>query len=362
MDLTLRTTDSAGGEVSVDKAFSLYFLSEGTMGWDRYDASKLLPRGDRWAAIAFEGVKDGEEVLKAQESRPYSDSLQVVDVKLIKKNMPAATYTISVETWYSVPSNWSLRLRSEALGKTFVIDDPSDTISFELEASSSSEEEASKSAPSAQKTTSDTTHIALAGEVGPADSSLPVELSSFSVNSTRDQAVLRWRTMSETNNSGFAIQHQEVHNADAKDQWSKIGFVNGKGTTNEPQTYRFMTSSLNSGTHIFRLKQIDQDGATHYSEPVRLVRKPSGPVDLTTAPNPFAEQMTITLTPRAAQSVTIQLVDMLGRVVKEIGPVDVSAGAQTQMRMAGNRLSSGSYLLRVDGETFTETERVVRMR
>jgi hypothetical protein len=110
------------------------------------------------------------------------------------------------------------------------------------------------------------------------------------------------------------------------------------------------------------LKQIDQDGTAHLSETVTLVRKPSGPVDLTTAPNPFAERVTVTLTPRSSQKVTVHLVDMLGRVVKEIGPLDVLAGVQRRVHLAGSRLSSGRYLLRVDGETFTETERVVRVR
>ncbi len=358
IDLALTTTDEHGGEISVDEAFSLHFRSDATEGWDGYDASKLLPRGDTWAAMAFKGTKDGEDVLKAQESRPYSDSVQVVDIELIQKNMPAATYTLSVQQWYSVPDDWTLKLRSEALDETFIIEDADDTVTFELEASTSKRNDESVPSP---KSTSDTTHLSMSGEVGPPSSSLPVELSSFAATLDGERATLEWETLSETNNSGFAVQHRPAESS-SSDRWSRLGFVTGEGTTDEPQSYRFSTSTLDPGIHEFRLKQIDRDGTAHLTEVEQVERAMEKTVDLTTAPNPFAERLTVSITARSSQTVTIQLVDMLGRVVKEKGPLSVSAHSPTRMHFAGQRLSSGNYLLRVNGDTFTETQQVAHVR
>ena len=241
MDLSLTAYDDYGGELSVDEAFSLSFRSDATDGWDRYDASKLLPRGETWAAIAFTGTRDGEETLKAQESRPYGDSVHVVDLTVIQKNMPAASYTIDVQRWDDVPAHWSLRLRIQRLDTTLVVDGADASVSFRLGAS---DENASKSS-------SDTTRVPVSGEVGPRGTALPVEFASFTATREDAQVRLEWETASETNNSGFVVQHRRS-DTDATG-WSRIGFVEGTGTTPRPQRYRFRSSILSPGTHAFRL-------------------------------------------------------------------------------------------------------------
>lgn len=350
MDLSLTVHDEYGGELSVDEAFSLSFRSDATDGWDRYDASKLLPRGETWAAIAFTGTKNGDETLKAQESRPYEDSVHVVDITVIQKNMPAAQYTIDAQRWDDVPAHWSLRLRVQQLDTTLVVDAADATVSFRLGAS---DENTSKSS-------SDTTHVPVSGEVGPRGTALPVEFASFTATRRDRDVHLVWETASETNNSGFVVQHRR---ADTEpESWQRIGFVEGAGTTDRPQQYRFTRSSLSPGIHEFRLKQIDTDGTTHPTAARRLAIRPETTVDLTTAPNPFTDRMTVTLTTRSSQPITVQLVDMLGRVVREHGPVQVPANRRTRTQLDGGRLSAGSYLLRVDGETFSATRRVVHVR
>lgn len=364
MDLTLTTRNDTEGEISVDEAFSLYFRSGARSGWDRYDASKIFPRGERWAAIAFTGTKFGDDVLKAQESRPYRDSVQTVDIALVQKHMPAATYTISVDQWYSVPSHWSLRLRSAALDTTFVIDGPEASVSFTLGPSGDAASTSSSSPGRPEKFENDpqVTQMQLAGSVGPASSTLPVELASFTGTMSGTQAALEWHTASETNNSGFVIQHRRDDSNKAEVQWARVGFVRGQGTTDQLQHYQFQSTDLATGTHFFRLKQLDHDGTAHLSDAVKIVRVPNGTVELTTAPNPFASQLSVRITPRSSGSAQIRLVDLLGRVVYSTGSVDLQANVQTQIQIDGRRLSSGTYMLRVKGDAFTATRRVTHVR
>jgi len=357
MDLALTAHDESGTRLSKDEAFSLYFRSDATDEWDRYDASKRLPLGDTWAALAFPGTKNGEATLKAQESRPYRDSVQVVDVKLIQKNMPPATYTISVQRWYSVPADWSLRLRSEALDTTFVIDDAADTVSFKLGASSSTAN-TRKEGTRAKKT--DTTHVPMEGEVGPISSTLPVELTSFSAKLQRTRATLQWQTATETNNSGFAIQHKSP--SPDRSDWTRIGFVQGAGTTSQPHSYQYTHSSLAPGPHLFRLKQIDHDGTTHLSDSIRVLRKTQTAFELTSAPNPFRNRLTVSIAVSSSQPVTVQLFDVLGRAVQKTGPINLPANSPRRIQFDGERLSPGHYLLRVEGSSFTATRQLTHVR
>ena len=80
---------------------------------------------------------------------------------------------------------------------------------------------------------------------------------------------MQWRTTSETNNAGFEAQHRSPEQA----AWETLRFVPGAGTTTQPQDYRFRTGALAPGTHAFRLRQVDLDGASDLSPEVRLAVK-----------------------------------------------------------------------------------------
>jgi hypothetical protein len=65
----------------------------------------------------------------------------------------------------------------------------------------------------------------------------------------------------QTNNKGFEIQKKVEGN-----DFAAIGFVQGKGTTTQVQSYSFVDNNVQAGTYQYRLKQIDLDGSYSYSE------------------------------------------------------------------------------------------------
>ena len=99
----------------------------------------------------------------------------------------------------------------------------------------------------------------------------PVELSSFTGQVEDSIVNLFWTTATEFNNEGFAIER-----AIQLGQWLEIGFVEGKGTTNEPQTYEFNDSLFNVVAEkcYYRLKQIDFDGTFQYSGEIEISIRP----------------------------------------------------------------------------------------
>ena len=72
-------------------------------------------------------------------------------------------------------------------------------------------------------------------------------------------------TATETNNKGFEIQRE------CGNEWQIVGFLDGKGTTTQPQNYSFSDNVDGlSGTISYRLKQIDYDGSFEYSDVVEV--------------------------------------------------------------------------------------------
>jgi len=195
---------------------------------------------------------------------------------------------------------------------------------------------------------------------------LPVELARFDARLSGDDAVtLRWTTTSEQNNAGFRIERAR---ADANGQtgaWSEIGSVEGAGTTTTPQSYQFVDDVPYTADRLtYRLRQIDTDGTTSYSDEITVERRAVEAVRLLgTAPNPARTQATVRFTlPEAidAPNVTLRLYDVLGRQVRTVA-TNAASGRHT-LRLDTQSLPSGVYVLRLDAAGVVKTQRLTVLK
>ncbi len=108
---------------------------------------------------------------------------------------------------------------------------------------------------------------------------LPVELYAFYGQESDNRVMLFWQTASERNNKGFEVQKTK-----AGTDWQTIGFVKGKGTTNEFNEYTFQDRNPYSGINYYRLKQLDHDGKYGFSEVISVLLKKGK--DIRIFPNP----------------------------------------------------------------------------
>lgn len=88
---------------------------------------------------------------------------------------------------------------------------------------------------------------------------LPVELISLGVLAHERNSKLDWSTASETNNYGFEVQRSSMINESriehgtlgsaqsAMINWTRIGFVEGSGSSNAPREYSFVDKNLGGG-------------------------------------------------------------------------------------------------------------------
>ncbi len=95
------------------------------------------------------------------------------------------------------------------------------------------------------------------------DVPLPVELSSFSYQTSANSVSLKWITNTEENNFGFDVERIPASEI-AEGRWMKTGFVPGSGISELPVEYSFTDRDLNSGRYSYRLKQVDFNGNFEY--------------------------------------------------------------------------------------------------
>lgn len=191
---------------------------------------------------------------------------------------------------------------------------------------------------------------------------IPVELASFSAQLVQKDVVLNWTTASELNNQGFEIE-QSFDN----ENFTRIGFVPGFGSTTESKTYSFRISDAISGIQYYRLKQIDFDGTfTHYNS-VEI----DGPVVREFAlyqnhPNPFNPSTNISFSIPVESNVRITLFNMLGQEVAQLVNSDFQAGNH-KIEFNAQDLSTGAYIYTleargVNGKSFASTKKMILLK
>ena len=197
--------------------------------------------------------------------------------------------------------------------------------------------------------------------LGSGSEPLPVELTRFDATRTDDAVALRWTTGSETNNAGFRVQRRVTSNdPDGARTWQRIGFVDGAGTTSQPQSYRFRDAELPfaATTVQYRLQQVDTDGTTHRSPVVTVgVEAPSqvrlhGPT-----PHPADGPTTLRYELPRASDVELSVFNLLGQRVRTLVRDRVEPG-RWAATIDASGLASGTYIVRLRAGTTVQTQRL----
>ena len=113
------------GELFIDRAFSLFFSEQSEHGWDVWDATKLNPLSNRYIGIAFLGEKNGEPVLKAQDSRP----IDLEESIAIPADFFAAgldgTAELTIQNIKNIPADWTIEIEDTFTGYRQIVDSDS---------------------------------------------------------------------------------------------------------------------------------------------------------------------------------------------------------------------------------------------
>ncbi len=158
--------------------------------------------------------------------------------------------------------------------------------------------------------------------------------------------------------------------------WERIGFVNGNGTTSQPNSYSFADNSLSTGKYFYRLKQIDFDGSFTYSNEVEVDLSLPQTFSLEQSyPNPFNPSTTIKYTiPNVTLSalsraesrdegsrVILKVYDILGNEVATLVNENKPAG-NYEINFNASSLTSGIYFYTIQAGSFTDTKKMTLLK
>ena len=202
------------------------------------------------------------------------------------------------------------------------------------------------------------------------DRSLPVQLSSFSATSIAEGVKLNWRTESEVNNVGF-----NVYRSTTKDgNFTKLGFVEGHGSTPFGHDYSFADAVKTEGTYFYYIEDIDVEGKKERSDIISVTFKPQR-VLLPTRfelrqnfPNPFNPETWIPFQLPRDADVMIEIYNLNGQLIRTLSLGTLPAGYYNERRSAafwdgrlntGEKSASGIYFYRLKAGDYSAVKRMV---
>ncbi|MEZ4822815.1 MAG: T9SS type A sorting domain-containing protein, partial [Ignavibacteria bacterium] len=156
---------------------------------------------------------------------------------------------------------------------------------------------------------------------------------------------LHWSTTSESNNSGFNIERSVANSS----EWTKVGHLNGFGSSELSHSYSFTDRSLATGSYSYRLKQIDYNGNFEYFNLMGevIIGTPNEFSLIQNYPNPFNPTTSIDFNMPNDGFVSLKIYNTSGKEVATLVNETRSAGYYTVNFNAAN-LSSGVYYYRLE--------------
>ncbi|MCW8817256.1 MAG: T9SS type A sorting domain-containing protein, partial [Ignavibacteriaceae bacterium] len=186
---------------------------------------------------------------------------------------------------------------------------------------------------------------------------IPVELTSFTASVNEGNVVLNWSTATETNNHLFEIERKAETS-----EYITIGYVEGAGTTTEPQNYSYTDNEVETGTYTYRLKQVDFDGTFTYSNEVEV--DVTAPLSFNldqNYPNPFNPTTNINYSIQEAGNIILAVYNTVGEKVAVLVNGYSEAG-HFEVSFDASNLPSGVYLYKLQSANSVQTKKMMLLK
>ena len=176
---------------------------------------------------------------------------------------------------------------------------------------------------------------------------LPVKLSSLSAVANGSNAMITWKSLTETNLKGFNVQRSSNGNT-----WANITYVAGQGNNS---SYSVVDKKPVEGVNYYRLAMTDVLGNVSYSSIISVDFTELGKISF--FPNPVRERMVVSIPSIQNATASLSLVNLVGKVTRIVQLTNNNSGGKVTVDVAG--LAKGVYILVLKDGMNAQTTKVV---
>jgi Secretion system C-terminal sorting domain len=177
------------------------------------------------------------------------------------------------------------------------------------------------------------------GSTNVVTSPLPIVLRTFDAYEKGVVNEIAWETDVERNVKRFEIEKS----TDAQ-HWQTIGNV----LPNQQKHYQ-LTDNQPAKVSYYRLKNVDNDGRSEYSQTVSVLRKSNTFDIIDMFPNPTSENLTIRFENIDKEEIQVNVIDIVGKIV--LTQTLTTEKGINQASINSANLPSGQYILQLSNTT-----------
>jgi len=175
---------------------------------------------------------------------------------------------------------------------------------------------------------------------------VPVQWGSFTAEKSGTTSLLKWTTVQEQNSLKFAVERS----IDGS-RFLEIGTVNAAGNSNTQRSYTLTDAIPVAGINYYRIKQIDLNGRSIYTDIRSITFNPfKGAISIT--PNPAKDKIAITV-PGNSKALRVTILNAVGQKVQAAR----INGQYNQLQL--NNLTPGLYYIKISGEEGEQTQKLI---
>jgi Secretion system C-terminal sorting domain len=197
------------------------------------------------------------------------------------------------------------------------------------------------------------------------DNPLPVTLTSFEANFSKNNVVLNWITQSETDNLGFNLFRSENENGYENSLSLNSTLIPGMGITSTPSNYSFADEYpvIEGHTYYYWLQSVSTTNELELFGPVDLEIPNIGQLPTITMleanfPNPFNPETTIAFNIKENETGILSIFNLKGeKILKQ----EFEAGNH-QYHWNADGLSSGVYFYKLASPTINMTRKMILIK
>jgi hypothetical protein len=190
--------------------------------------------------------------------------------------------------------------------------------------------------------------IASTGSAGSCSATLPLNLLSFTGQSSNGKIQLQWQTANELN-----TDHFEVDKSTNGVNFSFLTNVNAVGSGNN--SYTNVDAQPNIGNNYYRLKIIDDNGNFIYSNIVIVKIGSKGSIPFIVYPNPTSNQLVVQYD-NAAGDAILNIYNTQGQKV-----LTTSMNGSTKTTIDVSNLAAGNYIIEYNSDITILRDKFVKV-
>ncbi|NOY58071.1 MAG: T9SS type A sorting domain-containing protein [Calditrichaeota bacterium] len=204
-----------------------------------------------------------------------------------------------------------------------------------------------------------------------------VELSSFNATVTQDYILISWATSTEIGNAGFNLYRSQEESG----EYTKINenLIPARGNATSGAEYSFSDYPDQAATYFYKLEDISLTGESRFHGPVSVIltsinnKQHEIPEEFSLSqnyPNPFNPETQINYALPEPATVTLNIYDISGHLVRTLVACQKSAGLHTVTwggrDNSGVKIVSGIYFYHLKAvgaeKIFSQTNKMILMK